>query len=61
MVQMNFTTSNANTALTLVGTTTGWSGMVSIPGAQKCGIISATATRPTGMPATNPSGTAVCW
>ena len=59
--KMNFTPSNGNTALTLVGTTTGWSGRVTIPGAQSCGIFAGTAARPTGMPATNPSGTAVCW
>ena len=59
--KMNFTPSNGNTALTLVGTTTGWSARVTIPGAQSCGIFSGTAARPTGMPATNPSGTAVCW
>ena len=59
--KMNFTPSNGNTALTLVGTTTGWSGRVTIPGAQSCGIFAGTAARPTGMPATNPSGTSVCW
>jgi type IV pilus assembly protein PilA len=59
--KMNFTPSNGNTALTLVATTTGWSGRVTIPGAQACGIFSGTAARPTGMPATNPSGVAVCW
>ncbi|MCC7053336.1 MAG: prepilin-type N-terminal cleavage/methylation domain-containing protein [Gemmatimonadaceae bacterium] len=59
--KMNFTPSNGNTALTLVGTTTGWSGLVTIPGGQKCGIFSGSAARPTGMPATNPSGVPVCW
>jgi type IV pilus assembly protein PilA len=59
--KMNFTPSTSNTALTLVATTTGWSGQVSIPGSQKCGIFSGTAARPTGMPATNPSGVPVCW
>ncbi len=59
--KMNFTPSTGNTALTLVATATGWSGLVTIPGAQKCGIFSGTAARPTGMPATNPSGVPVCW
>ncbi len=59
--KMNFTPSSGNTALTLVANTTGWSGMVTIPGAQKCGIFSGTAARPTGMPATNPDGVPTCW
>jgi type IV pilus assembly protein PilA len=59
--KMNFTPSNGNTALTLVATTTGWSGRVTIPGAQACGVFSGSAVRPTGMPATNPSGVPVCW
>ncbi|MCC7053334.1 MAG: prepilin-type N-terminal cleavage/methylation domain-containing protein [Gemmatimonadaceae bacterium] len=59
--KMNFTPSNGNTALTLVATTTGWSGVVNIPGSQKCGIYHGSAAPPTGMPATTPSGTPVCW
>ena len=59
--KMNFSPSTSNTALTLVATATGWSGQVTIPGSQKCGIFSGTAGRPTGMPATNPSGVPVCW
>jgi type IV pilus assembly protein PilA len=59
--KMNFTPSNGNTALTLVASTTGWSGRVTIPGAQSCGIFAGSATRPTGMPATNPTGVPVCW
>jgi prepilin-type N-terminal cleavage/methylation domain-containing protein len=59
--RMNFTPSNGNTALTLVATATGWSGRVTIPGGQACGIFSGTAARPTGMPATNPDGVPVCW
>jgi type IV pilus assembly protein PilA len=59
--KMNFTPSNGNTALTLVASTTGWSGKVTIPGAQTCGIFSGSATRPTGMPAANPTGVPVCW
>ena len=59
--RMNFTPSNGNTALTLVATATGWSGRVTIPGAQACGIFSGTAARPAGMPATNPDGVPVCW
>jgi type IV pilus assembly protein PilA len=59
--KMNFTPSNGNTALTLVASTTGWSGVVTIPGAQTCGIFSGSATRPTGMPAANPTGVPVCW
>lgn len=59
--KMNFAPSNGNTALTLLGTSTGWSGRITIPGAQACGIFSGTAARPTGMPATNPDGVPVCW
>ena len=59
--KMNFTPSSGNTALTLVATTTGWSGVVNIAGAQKCGVYHGSAAQPTGMPATTPSGTAVCW
>ena len=59
--KMNFTPSNGNTGLTLVATSTGWSGFVSIPGAQKCGIFMGTAARPAGMAATNPAGVPVCW
>jgi type IV pilus assembly protein PilA len=59
--KMNFTPSNGNTALTLVATATGWSGLVTIPGGQSCGIFSGTAARPGGMPATNPDGVPVCW
>ena len=59
--KMNFTPSSGNTALTLVATTTGWSGRVTIPGGQACGIFSGTAARPTGMPSTNPDGVPACW
>jgi type IV pilus assembly protein PilA len=59
--KMNFTPSNGNTALTLTANTTGWSGVVTIPGTQTCGIFSGSATRPTGMPAANPTGVPVCW
>ena len=59
--KMNFTPSNGNTGLTLVATATGWSGLVSIPGSQKCGIYSGTAAQPAGMPAATPSGVPVCW
>jgi type IV pilus assembly protein PilA len=59
--RMNFTPSNGNTALTLVANATGWSGRVTIPGAQACGIFNGTAVRPTGMPATTPAGVPVCW
>jgi type IV pilus assembly protein PilA len=59
--RMNFTPSNGNTALTLVGTTTGWSGRVTIPGGQACGIFNGTAARPTGMAATTPAGVPACW
>ena len=59
--KMNFTPSNGNTALTLVANTTGWSGLVTIPGAQKCGIFSGSAARPVGMPATTPDGVPTCW
>ena len=59
--KMNFTPSTGNTNLTLVASTTGWSGVINIPAGQKCGIFSGTAARPTGMPATNPDGVPVCW
>ena len=59
--KMNFTPSNGNKALTLVASSTGWSGIVSIPGTQTCGIFSGSAARPAGMPATNPDGVPVCW
>jgi type IV pilus assembly protein PilA len=59
--RMNFTPSVGNTNLTLVGNTTGWSGTVTIPGAQTCGIFNGTAARPTGMPAATPAGVPVCW
>ena len=59
--KMNFTPSVGNTALTLVGTTTGWSGTVNIPGTQVCGIFSGTAARPGSMPTTTPAGVPACW
>ncbi|HYW49667.1 MAG TPA: prepilin-type N-terminal cleavage/methylation domain-containing protein [Gemmatimonadaceae bacterium] len=58
--KMNFSTSAGNTALTLVGTSTGWSGVVDIQSG-RCGIYHGTAAPPTGMPATIPSGVPVCW
>ena len=59
--KMNFTPSTGNVALTLVASSTGWSGVVDIPAGQKCGIYHGSATRPTGMPATTPTGVPVCW
>ncbi len=59
--KMNFTPSTGNTNLTLVASTTGWSGVINIPAGQKCGVYHGSAAIPTGMPATTPSGTAVCW
>ena len=59
--KMNFTPSVGNTALTLVASTTGWSGRVTIPGTQACGIFNGTAARPTGMAATHPAGVPTCW
>ena len=59
--KMNFTPSNGNTALTLIATATGWSGVVTITGSQTCGIYVGTAAQPTGMPTTNPSGVPACW
>lgn len=59
--KMNFSPSPGNTALTLVATATGWSGVVNIPGGQKCGIYHGSAAAPTGMPSTTPSGVPVCW
>ena len=59
--KMNFTPSNGNTALTLVATATGWSGRVTIPGSQACGIYHGSAAAPTGMPASTPTGVPVCW
>jgi type IV pilus assembly protein PilA len=59
--RMNFTPTPGNTALTLVSNTTGWSGRVTIPGGQACGIFNGTAARPTGMPTTVPAGVPACW
>lgn len=59
--KMNFTPSTGNTGLTLVASTTGWSGVMNIPGSQKCGVYHGSAAVPAGMPATTQSGTAVCW
>jgi prepilin-type N-terminal cleavage/methylation domain-containing protein len=59
--KMNFTPSPGNTALALTASTTGWSAVVTIPGNQQCGVFHGNATPPTGMPATTPSGVAVCW
>jgi type IV pilus assembly protein PilA len=59
--KMNFTPSLGNTALTLVATSSGWSGVMNIPGLQKCGIYYGSAAQPTGMPGTTPSGVPVCW
>ena len=59
--KMNFTPSNGNKALTLIATASGWSGTVTIPGPQTCGIFSGSATSPTGMPSTNPEGVPACW
>ncbi len=58
--KMNFSTSAGNTALTLVGSATGWSGVVDIQSG-RCGIYHGTAAPPTGMPAVIPSGVPVCW
>jgi type IV pilus assembly protein PilA len=59
--RMNFTPSNGNTALTMVASATGWSATIDIPGGQRCGVYHGSAALPGGMPATTPSGTAVCW
>jgi len=59
--QMNFTPSQGNTALILVATATGWSAVVDIPAAERCGIFHGDATAPAGMPAATQSGVPVCW
>lgn len=59
--KMNFSTSAGNTALTLVGTSTGWSGVVDIQNGGRCGIYHGSAAPPTGMPGTIPSGIPACW
>ena len=59
--QMNFTPSIGNKELLLVGGTTGWSGRITIPGAQACGIRSGNAAVPAGMPTTVPEGVPACW
>lgn len=63
--RMNFTPSNGNTALLLVasapGTPSGWSGRVTIPGGQACGIWVGVTARPAGMPPLTPDGVPVCW
>jgi len=59
--KMNFSPSGGNTALTLVASATGWSGLVTIAGGQTCGIYHGNAARPGSMPATIPSGVPVCW
>lgn len=59
--KMNFTPSTGNTGLLLVASSTGFSAVVNIPAGQKCGIYHGSATIPTGMPATTPTGVPVCW
>ena len=59
--KMNFTPSNGNTGLTILASATGWSGVVSIASSQKCGIYHGSATIPSGMPVTTPTGVPVCW
>lgn len=59
--RLNFQPSPGSTNLTLVATAGGWSGTVSIPGAEKCGIYSGSAAQPSGMPAATLTGVPVCW
>jgi len=66
--RMNWSPSNGNGApptgsgtFVLVATPTGWSADMSIPGAQRCGIFSGNAVRPTGMNVLNPEGVPTCW
>lgn len=59
--KMSFAPSTGNTALTLVATATGWSGLVTIAGGQKCGIYHGSAAPPATMPSTVPSGVPACW
>ena len=59
--RMNFTPSIGNTALLLAASPTGWSGRITIPGAQACGIRGGNAALPAGMPATVPEGVPACW
>jgi prepilin-type N-terminal cleavage/methylation domain-containing protein len=59
--KMNFSPSTGNTALTIAASATGWNAVVSIPGAESCGIYHGSAAAPSGMPATIQSGVPVCW
>ncbi len=59
--RMNFTPSKGNRALVLVASTSGWSGVMTIPGDERCGIFSGTAARPAGMPSITQPGEPTCW
>jgi len=59
--RMNFTPSTGNTFVSLTASATGWSAVLSIPGSERCGIYHGSATAPTGMPASVPSGLPACW
>jgi prepilin-type N-terminal cleavage/methylation domain-containing protein len=63
---LKLTTSPGNTPVTIVlagvpAGVTGWSGVVTIPGNEKCGVFVGAAARPTGMPTTILPGTVACW
>ena len=58
---LNFRSSAGNTALTIVGGTTGWSGRITIPGNQACGIRVGAAAAPAGMPPAVNEGVPACW
>jgi type IV pilus assembly protein PilE len=58
---LNFQPSHGTTNLTIVATSAGWSGTVSIPAGETCGIFSGAAAQPAGMPAPTLSGVPVCW
>lgn len=59
--RLNFQPSPGSTNLMLTATSGGWSGTVSIPGAEQCGIFSGAAAQPAGMPASTQPGVPVCW
>ena len=59
--KMIFTPSTGNTALELVATATGRSGLLTIPGSEACGIYHGDAAPPATMPTTVPSGVPACW
>jgi type IV pilus assembly protein PilA len=63
-LQLRVSAANTGLTITLAGTPTGvggWSGTLSIPGNEKCGVFVGTALRPVGMPVTTLPGSVTCW